>query len=1135
MGDRVYTAPANAGGLVTNFVEYGGRIWAASGDYLCRLSADCTSWDKEILCPTPIKLLVVVKQPHYRLIMTSAEEGNTALYELNASETGITMVCLSLGDEETRVTSIAALHVISEFNSDEEWVDAVYAVFSERAMVARWGWQEGWPVWYVTINYDAVGFSHYSSCTALRYDFPSVTTIYIAGSDGNYYHISGMGGEWVRIADGSTTEYPNPEDSLWVHHRDRIYLCDYYGRLYLLRTTLTGWDLAHESPPGYYHPKNIISYLGYLFLVTGDSSGDYENEAQMYILKNDGYFLSWYYAPRGLRPSIIYNGKLYYSSINNSSIMRYISLSNLEIEADTYNGEEPLTVNFTMGAESDFPVLSYHLHFGDDTVYHGLTPGVTHEYIRGTYTPILRISNGLDELTSSDAIFGNMIDAYDSSLTYQIYTVEDLQKIGLPGNKTLGIKAWPLHGYFLIMNDIDASETSSWDGGLGFYPRSRNPYFNAFTGTLDGNNHTISGMYINRPLEDNVGIISFANSCIIKNLTLENASVTGSGSVGIIAGHTSYDNVQSFVENCSIIGGVVADGDTLGGLVGLSYSTHFSNCYSSVTLVTTYSYAVGGIVGKANGMCEFDSCVYENDSVQDMGTSYNVGGIAGEVYFDYDLRGYIKNCTATANFIVSRRAGMLCGYVNSGVMQNNNVYGSLYIVVNAGRSTAQGTFIGECYTSDIENCHSYVTLEINPNISVESFGGFIGFHYGPGYCKKCSVRADILLGEGQYTYDVGGFVGYENVIDYEDCHAYGNIRTSGSGHTGGFVGSFYGGDLKYCSARGNFDIVAGGCSYTGGFGGYMSISGGNKVLSCYSKGNLTVTAPGGDVDNTGGLFGYYYNGNQGSITIATEACYSHGNITIEADYVYSVGGLIGSSNSDLYICDTYGNIECTSPYGDVYYVGGLCGYASGTLIERCYTRGNVKCTGRYIGGLIGSSSIAIRLSYASGSVEGYQFTGGFIGYHNNGLISDCYASGDVKCSDPYGYNIVGGFIGAMWDDVERVYSIGKVTIVSGDTDYVGGLVGETYYTATDSYWDIETSGLATSAAGIGRDSATMKALASYLNWNFSGIWLIKEGYSYPYFLYPPPPPGPIYLVQFSGNPLEGYIPVSVTFTDQTIW
>ena len=125
MGQRVTTVSANTGGLVSSFAVHNGRMWTASGNYLCRLSADATSWDKEILSPVPLRLLKVCNGLLY---MTSSQDYNTALYMLDDANDQIVQVCPSLGG----YTFIAALHVLNDYNNiTEEWIDSIYAVYSE--------------------------------------------------------------------------------------------------------------------------------------------------------------------------------------------------------------------------------------------------------------------------------------------------------------------------------------------------------------------------------------------------------------------------------------------------------------------------------------------------------------------------------------------------------------------------------------------------------------------------------------------------------------------------------------------------------------------------------------------------------------------------------------------------------------------------------------------------------------------------------------------------------------------------------------------------------------------------------------------------------------------------------------------
>jgi hypothetical protein len=65
--------------------------------------------------------------------------------------------------------------------------------------------------------------------------------------------------------------------------------------------------------------------------------------------------------------------------------------------------------------------------------------------------------------------------------------------------------------------------------------------------------------------------------------------------------------------------------------------------------------------------------------------------------------------------------------------------------------------------------------------------------------------------------------------------------------------------------------------------------------------------------------------------------------------------------------------------------------------------------------------------------------------------------------------------------------------------YNGGLIARSTlpYTLTNAYWDTDTSGCEDSDSGEGYSSAEMTTAASFLDWNFTDIWIIDEGLSYP--------------------------------------
>jgi hypothetical protein len=223
--------------------------------------------------------------------------------------------------------------------------------------------------------------------------------------------------------------------------------------------------------------------------------------------------------------------------------------------------------------------------------------------------------------------------------------------------------------------------------------------------------------------------------------------------------------------------------------------------------------------------------------------------------------------------------------------------------------------------------------------------------------------------------------------------------------------------------------------------------------------SVSGTVEGGnDVGGLAGGFGI------GSITDSSS--------TVTVTGVDRVGGLAGYVQSaSITGSHATGNVTSTG----TGYVGGLVGENYGT-IENSYATGNVSgdpSNGFEIGGLVGYTDGNITASYATGNVSGGTYVAGLVGeIDDNATITDSYATGDVNGDDR-----VGGLIGDIEGDIVRSYSIGLVT---GNT-LVGGLLGINNGTGdvTDSFWNTETSGQATSAGGTGKTTAQMKTLATF--------------------------------------------------------
>jgi hypothetical protein len=163
----------------------------------------------------------------------------------------------------------------------------------------------------------------------------------------------------------------------------------------------------------------------------------------------------------------------------------------------------------------------------------------------------------------------------------------------------------------------------------------------------------------------------------------------------------------------------------------------------------------------------------------------------------------------------------------------------------------------------------------------------------------------------------------------------------------------------------------------------------------------------------------------------------------------------------------------------------------------------IKITGCWdVSGLVGFNEGMVTNSYSLGSVTGGSRIGGLVGTNSNGTVSNSYSSGSVT-----GGGAVGGVVGKNdFGTVRNSYSTGSVT---GQWP-VGGLVGENSGTVSNSFWDIETSGQATSDGGTGKTTAEMKNIATFTGagWNMIAVtpgerntaytWNTVDGQTYPF-------------------------------------
>ena len=197
-----------------------------------------------------------------------------------------------------------------------------------------------------------------------------------------------------------------------------------------------------------------------------------------------------------------------------------------------------------------------------------------------------------------------------------------------------------------------------------------------FTGTIDGQMNTISGL--------NHSLVAYANGAIIKNVILDNVSISGNenGNAGAICGEATGD---TRIYNC----GVLATGSTVN--TDKDGYTYLTNCSSSVS----GSNYVGGIVGLLDGSARVINCFsYANVS----GGNY-AGGIVGynKVATKSDnLKTMVMNCMFYGEVSGSSQAPIYNGSIITNRGDQSGVSNFNYFW--AGASYVQNSEI------DVYNC-----------------------------------------------------------------------------------------------------------------------------------------------------------------------------------------------------------------------------------------------------------------------------------------------------------------------------------------------------------------------------------------------------------------------------------------------
>ena len=269
---------------------------------------------------------------------------------------------------------------------------------------------------------------------------------------------------------------------------------------------------------------------------------------------------------------------------------------------------------------------------------------------------------------------------------------------------------------------------------------------NPYTGVFEGNSHTISNLFIDRPGTDAVGFFGNVDGGVIRNLGIEEADVTGKNSVAGLVG----DATRSSIKACYSVGNV-SGGLIVGGLAGYAVRSNIKACYS-VGNVSSVVGVTGGFVGATT-----DSSIEACYSIGNVDGEDIAGGLVGEV-----AQTSIEACYSIGNVDGLSGVGGLVGAADNlsiGIGPNNSIE-ACYSMGNVSGAANVGGLVGFAQTVSIAACYSVG--------SVDALEDVIGRLNGSGIVGGL----------------VGDFKSDVSITDsyYDDLSALKGVGSLGGGH-----------------------------------------------------------------------------------------------------------------------------------------------------------------------------------------------------------------------------------------------------------------------------------------------------------------------------------------------------------------
>ena len=262
-------------------------------------------------------------------------------------------------------------------------------------------------------------------------------------------------------------------------------------------------------------------------------------------------------------------------------------------------------------------------------------------------------------------------------------------------------------------------------------------FTNSYTGTFDGNNHTIRGLTV-KGSDEYAGLFGYIGSGgTVKNVKLADVQITSDYQYAYVGGVAG--NNDGAIENCSVSGSVSGNStyNSVGGVVGYQLGGSITGCSSSATVQGTGS--VGGVAGQTNSGATLTACYSTGNVTLESNNSDNnyAGGVVGSNSF----------------------STLIACYATGSVTGTGTGTGSIYVGGVTG-DNASGTLTA-CYhaTGDVTGASGSTGGVTGRNFKGSMFGGGIitacywqnDQEQGIGYNQAGTTDGTTQVTDGDWT------------------------------------------------------------------------------------------------------------------------------------------------------------------------------------------------------------------------------------------------------------------------------------------------------------------------------------------------------------------------------------------------